>query len=236
MTSFSTDIFKMLTFIDNLNDENGLMNPGTNAWDLRGNAATVPAHTLMTDREFDEQFNAYDRTPVELLVSDAGTNAPRTPAVPMDELLASADQYTDIAQAGRYELNLANIADRESLPVNTLSAEQIARLIELIQSGDGMDDVDEQPSANSESFERFLDESMDASVRSEDVAVGEVEPVQMTQTSDRPLHMSDLDMTPIKHDASWIGRGALMLQTSRLPTGVHEITSPDGRVRTIGVV
>ena len=224
----------MLTFIDNLNDDSGLMNPGTNAWDLRGSAATVPEHTLMTDREFDEQFNAYDRAPVELLVSNAGTNAPQTPAVPMDELLASADQYTDIAQAGRYELNLANIADRESLPVNTLSAEQIARLIELIQAGDGMDDVDEQPSANSKSFEAFLDDSMDASVRSEDVAVGDVESVNMTP-SDRPLRMSDLNMTPISNDSSWIGRGALMLQTPRLPTGVHEITSPDGRVRTIGV-
>ena len=225
----------MLTFIDNLNDDSGLMNPGTNAWDLRGNAATVPAHTLMTDREFDEQFNAYDRAPVELLVSNAGTNAPQTPAVPMDELLASADQYTDIAQAGRYELNLANIADRESLPVNTLSAEQIARLIELIQAGDGMDDVDEQPSANSKSFEAFLDDSMDASVRSEDVAVGDIESVNMTP-SDRPLRMSDLNVTPISNDSSWIGRGALMLQTPRLPTGIHEITSPDGRVRKIGVV
>jgi hypothetical protein len=211
------------------------MNPGTNAWDLRGSAATVPAHTLMTDREFDEQFNAYDRAPVELLVSNAGTNAPQTPAVPMDELLASADQYTDIAQAGRYELNLANIADRESLPVNTLSAEQIARLIELIQAGDGMDDVDEQLSANSKSFEAFLDDSMDASVRSEDVAVGDIESVNMTP-SDRPLRMSDLNMTPISNDSSWIGRGALMLQTPRLPTGIHEITSPDGRVRKIGVV
>ena len=152
MTAFSTDIIKMLTFIDNLSDDNGLMNPGTNAWDLRGNAATVPAHTLMTDREFDEQFNAYDRAPVELLVSNAGTNAPQTPAVPMDELLASADQYTDIAQAGRHELNLANIADGKSLPVNTLSAKQMTRLIDLIQAGDGMDDVDEQPSANSKSF------------------------------------------------------------------------------------
>ena len=225
----------MLTFIDNLNDDNGLMNPGTNAWDLRGNAATVPAHTLMTDREFDEQFNAYDRAPVELLVSNAGTNAPQTPAVPMDELLASADQYTDIAQAGRYELNLANIADRESLPVNTLSAEQIARLIELIQAGDGMDDVDEQPSANSKSFEAFLDDSMDASVRSEDVAVGDIESVNMTP-SDRPLRMSDLNMTPISNNSSWIGRGRLMLRTPTLPRGTHRITSPDGRVRTIRVL
>jgi hypothetical protein len=225
----------MLTFIDNLNDDNGLMNPGTNAWDLRGNAATVPAHTLMTDREFGHHFDAFDRTPIEVMVSNVENKAPQTSAVPMDELLASADPYTDIAQAGRYELNLASIAEGKSLPVNTLSAKQMTRLIDLIQAGDGMDDVDEQPSANSKSFEAFLDDSMDASVRSEDVAVGDIESVNMTP-SDRPLRMSDLNMTPISNDSSWIGRGALMLQTQRLPTGIHEIRSPDGRVRKIGVV
>ena len=171
------------------------------------------------------------------MVSNAKNRAPQTPAVPMDELLASADQYTDITQAGRYELNLANITDDKSLPVNTLSAKQMTRLIDLIQSGDGMDDVDEQPSANSESFEAFLDETMDASVRSENVAEGDIELVPMTPPSDPPLSMSDLNVTPISNDSSWIGRGALMLQTPRLPTGVHEITSPDGTVRrTIGVV
>ena len=219
----------MLAFIDNLNDDNGLMNPGTNAWDLRGNAATVPTHTFMTDREYDEQFTAYDRTPVELMVSNANFKAPQKSAVPMDELLASADQYTDIAQAGRYELNMANIADGKSLPVNTLSANQMGRLIDLIQAGDGMDDVDEQPSANSKSFNAWLDDTMD-SVRSDDLQVGDIEPVQMTPTSDGPLRMSDLN------DSSWIGRGALMLRTPTLPRGTHRITSPDGRVRTIGVV
>jgi hypothetical protein len=221
----------MLTFIDNLNDDNGLMNPGTNAWDLRGNAATVPAHTLMTDREFGHHFDAFDRTPIEVMVSNVENKAPQTSAVPMDELLASADQYTDIAQAGRYELNLASIAEGKSLPVNTLSAKQMTRLIDLIQAGDGMDDVDEQPSANSESFDAFLEDSMDASVRSEDVAEGVIDYVQFSptsDTSDKPMRMSELNMTPNSNDASelnvtpgsndasWIGKGASILRTPTL--------------------
>ena len=226
----------MLTFIDNLSDDNGLMNPGTNAWDLRGSTATANTHTPMTDREFGHHFDAFGRTPLELMVSNASNKEPQTAAVPMDDLMASADQYTDIAQAGRHELRLANITGGKSLPVNTLSAKQMGRLIDLIQAGDGMDDVDEQPSENSESFNAWLDDSMDASVRSENVAEGDIELVPKTPPSDPPLSMSDLNVTPISNDSSWIGRGRLMLQTPRLPTGVHEITSPDGRVRTIGVV
>ena len=220
----------MLTFIDNLNDDNGLMNPGTNAWDLRGSTATAHKHTSMTDREFGHHFDAFDRTPLEVMVSNAKNRAPQTPAVPMDELLASADQYTDITQAGRYELNLANIADGKSLPVNKLSAKQMGRLIDLIQAGDGMDDVDEQPpSANPKSFNAWLDDTMD-SVRSDDLQVGKIEPVPMTPPSNPPLSMSDLKVT------SWIGKGASMLQTLRLPTGVHEFRSPDGKIKVIGVV
>ena len=220
-----------MTFIDNLSDDNGLLHPGTNAWDLRGSTATVPAHTLMTDREFNEHFNAYDRTPVELMVSNDESKEPQTSAVPMDELLASADQYTDIAQAGRYELNMANIADGESLTVNTLSAKQMTRLIDLIQAGDGMHDVDEQPAENSESFDAFLEDSMDASVRSEDVAEGVIELVPLTptsDTSDKPMRVSELNLTPNSNDASelnltpgsndssWIGKGASILRTPTL--------------------
>ena len=203
----------MLAYIDNLNDDNGLMNPGTNAWDLRGNAATVPAHTLMTDREFDEQFDAYNRTPVELMVSNANFKAPQTSAVPMDELLASADQYNDIAQAGRYELNMANIADGKRLPVNTLSAKQMGRLMQLIQAGDGTDDAEEEPSANSESFEAWLGDSEDTnSVRSEDLTVAKVVPVDSPK-SGQELRLSDLGTN---NDSSWIGFGVSGLQTTTL--------------------
>jgi hypothetical protein len=220
----------MLAYIDNLNDDNGLMNPGTNAWDLRGNAATVPTHTFMTDREYDEQFNAYDRTPVELMVSNANFKAPQKSAVPMDELLASADQYTDIAQAGRYELNMASIAEGKRLPLNTLSAKQMGRLIDLIQAGDGMDDVDEQPSANSESFEAWLGDSEETnSVRSE---IAKEVPVDSPK-SGQELRLSDLGTN---NDSSWIGFGVSGLRTPTLPRGIQQIQSPDGRVRTIGVV
>ena len=195
----------MLTFIDNLNDDNGLLLPGSNAWDLRGSTTTVPAHTLMTDREFGHHFDAYDRTPVELMVSNAENKAPQTSTVPMDDLLAAADQYTDISQAGRYKLNLANITGEKSLPVNTLSAKQMGRLIDLIQAGDGMDDVvDEQPSANSESFEAWLGDSEDTnSVRSEDLTVAKVVPVDSPK-SGQELRLSDLGTN---NDSSWIGFG-----------------------------
>ena len=219
----------MLTFIDNLNDDNGLLHPGTNAWDLRGSAATVPAHTLMTDREFGHHFDAYDRTPVEIMLSAAESNAPQTSAVPINELLASADQYTDITQAGRYELNLVKISGGKNLPVNALSKTQMQRLVDLIQAGDGMDDATE----NSETFNAFLDESMNTSVRSEDVAEGDIESVEMTPPSGRPLRMSDLNATPDSNDSSWIGRGASMLGMQR---GVQQIRSPNGKWRTIGVV
>ena len=226
----------MLDFIDNLSDDNGLMNPGTNAWDLRGITATANTHTPMTDREFGHHFDAFDRTPIEVMVSNVENKALQTPAVPMNELLESADQYTDITQAGRYELNLANIADGKSLPVNKLSAKQMGRLIDLIQAGDGMDDVDEQPpSANSKSFNAWLDDTMD-SVKSDDLQVGKIEPVPMTPPSGPPLSMSDLNVTPISNNSSWIGRGRLMLRTPTLPRGTHRITSPDGRVRTIRVL
>jgi hypothetical protein len=115
--------------------------------------------------------------------------------------------------------------------VNNLSAKQMTRLIDLIQAGDGMDDVDEQPSANSESFDEFLEDSMDASVRSEDVAEGVIDYVQfspMSDTSDKPMRMSELNMTPNSNDASelnvtpgsndasWIGKGASILRTPTL--------------------
>ena len=141
----------MLTFIDNLNGENGLMHPGTNVWDLRGSAATVPAHTLMTDQEFGDHFDAYDRTPVEMMVSAAKNNAPKSSAVPIDELLdLSADAYSDITQADRYELNVAKITGGTSQPVKNLSAKKMQRLVALIQAGD----VD-----GTESFEAFLDDT-----------------------------------------------------------------------------
>ena len=139
----------LLMYIANMAGDEGLFNPGTNAWDLRGSGQPTP--TTHSQASVDDLFDDYGRSPLEIAVSNAGPRPiARGKSVPMDELMRHARAYTDITHAGQHELEIAGIdsSRKTNDTVRPISKERLDYLVSLLQQGDGSDDVESDDDAS----------------------------------------------------------------------------------------